>query len=273
MQFFQTEDGTKLAYHDDGKGLPVLCLAGLTRNSKDFDFVAPHLTDTRLIRMDYRGRGASDWADPATYNVAQEAGDVLALMDHLGLERFAILGTSRGGLIAMALAAMAPGRLLGVCLNDIGPELDMSGLEVIMTYLGRKPAAKTLAEAAGARAGFMQGFEGVPQDRWDREVTHMFTQTQDGLELTYDPALRDTIANADAGGLPDLWPVFRALSALPCALIHGLNSNLLTAETVTKMREVNPQMLVASVPGRGHTPFLDEPEALTVIHNWLEMLK
>lgn len=250
----------------------MLCLAGLSRNMRDFDFVAPHLDDVRLIRMDYRGRGASSWANPASYSVAQEAADVLALLDHLGLEKTAILGTSRGGLIAMALTAMAPARLLGVCLNDIGPELDPSGLDLIMTYLGKKPAAKTLAEAAQARAGFMQGFDNVPQSRWDREVTHMFTEVAGGLELTYDSALRDTIANAGVKGLPDLWPVFGMMTARPLALIHGMNSNLLTAETVAKMREVNPKMLVADVPGRGHTPFLDEPEALAVIRAWLRQM-
>jgi len=272
VQFFHVSDGTRLAYSDDGDGLPLLCLAGLTRNSKDFDFVAPHLSGIRVIRMDYRGRGASGWADSTTYNVAQEATDVLALMDHLGIQRFAILGTSRGGLIAMALGAMAPDRLLGVCFNDIGPVLELSGLEVIMTYLGKKPAAKTMAEAALARAAFMQGFDNVPATRWQQEVTHMYLETDDGLELAYDPALRQTIEKADAKGLPDLWPLFSTLAKLPCALIHGVNSNLLSAETVVKMRTVNPNLLVAEVPDRGHTPFLDEPEALEVIHAWLEQM-
>ena len=170
----------------------------------------------------------------------------------------------------MALAAMAPARLIGACLNDIGPVLDLSGLAAIMTYLGKKPAAKTLAEAAKARPGFMLGFNGVAQSVWDKEVTHMFRETDDGLELTYDPALRETIAKADAGGLPDLWPFFTALTTLPLALIHGVNSTLLTNETVVKMRKVAPEMLVAEVPDRAHAPFLDEPEALAVIQQWME---
>lgn len=272
MEFFQTNDGVTLAYSDQGAGLPILCLAGLTRNSRDFDFVAPHLPDARLIRLDYRGRGASDWADPSTYSVAQEGADVLALMDHLGLEKAAILGTSRGGLIAMGLAATVPERLLGVCLNDIGPELDPSGLAVIMSYLGKPPAARTLAQAAVARAEFMVGFDNVPPARWQQEVTHMYAQTKEGLTLTYDPKLRDTITKADAGGLPDLWPYFSSLTAMPLALIHGVNSNLLSDQTVAKMREIAPEMLVAEVPGRGHTPFLDEPEALAVITAWLEKI-
>lgn len=273
MQFFTTNDDVKIAYSDQGTGLPILCLAGLTRNSKDFDFVAPHLAHIRLIRMDYRGRGASDWANSTTYNVAQEAGDTLALLDHLNLEKVAILGTSRGGLIAMALAAMAHTRLLGVCLNDIGPELDMAGMAVIMTYLGVKPTAKTLDEAAHARAGFMQGFEGVDPSRWCQEVTHMFTETSAGLDLTYDPALREAVIEAAGAGLPDLWPFFGAFKGLPTALIHAMNSNILTGETVAKMQAILPEMLVAKVPGRGHAPFLDEPEALTTINAWIEALE
>lgn len=269
MQYFQAADGIKLAYTDEGTGLPVLYLAGLTRNMHDFDFVAPHLEGVRLIRMDYRGRGASDWADPTTYNVAQEAADVLALLAHLELEKVAIIGASRGGLIAMVLAVMAPERLLGTCLNDIGPDLDASGMAMIMSYIGKKPAAKTLEEAAAERPGFMQGFEGVPAERWRKEVTHMFRETADGLELTYDSGLREALAAMVDQPLPDLWPMFAAFKGKPLALIHGVNSNILSAETVAKMRTENPAMLLAEVPGRGHLPFLDEPEALEVIRAWL----
>ena len=103
--FFTAPDGARLAYRDEGTGLPVLCLTGLTRNMADFDFVAPHLADVRLIRMDYRGRGLSDFTGAATYTIMQEAQDALALLDHLSVPQAAILGTSRGGLIGMALAA------------------------------------------------------------------------------------------------------------------------------------------------------------------------
>ncbi|HSG54162.1 MAG TPA: alpha/beta fold hydrolase, partial [Paracoccaceae bacterium] len=113
MPQFLTSDGLHLHYEDEGAGLAVLCLSGLTRNARDFDFVAPHLAGVRLIRLDYRGRGQSAWSpDPLTYTVPREAQDVLELLDHLGLERVAILGTSRGGLIAMVLAAMAKHRLM-----------------------------------------------------------------------------------------------------------------------------------------------------------------
>ena len=128
MPRFTTSDSVSLHYTDEGQGLPVLCLAGLTRDGHDFDDVAPHLRDVRLIRLDYRGRGQSDWANHETYTIPVEGRDALELLDHLGLDRAAVLGTSRGGLIAMVLAASAKDRLLGVALNDIGPEIDDAGL-------------------------------------------------------------------------------------------------------------------------------------------------
>ena len=128
--FFKTADGLRLAYDDTGSGTPLLCLAGLTRNRSDFDFVRRDFRDrARIIRLDSRGRGESDFDDDwRNYSVVQEALDALALLDHLGLEKTAILGTSRGGLIAMTLAPQHRDRLLGICLNDIGPALDPAGL-------------------------------------------------------------------------------------------------------------------------------------------------
>ena len=123
MAEFAAPDGTRIHYRDDGAGTPVLALSGLSRNGSDFDYAAPHLAHIRLIRMDYRGRGHSQWSGAETYTIATEAGDALALLDHLGIAKAAILGTSRGGLVAMTLAAIAKDRLTGVCLVDVGPEI------------------------------------------------------------------------------------------------------------------------------------------------------
>ncbi|GAD56689.1 alpha/beta fold hydrolase [Limimaricola cinnabarinus] len=269
MPEFRAEDGVWLHYLDEGEGLPLLCLPGLSRDGADFDHVAPHLPGLRLIRPDYRGRGLSDWADPASYTVRQEARDVLALMAHLGLARAAILGTSRGGLIAMALAATVKERLIGVALNDIGPEIAPAGLETIKGYLGLPPAQATWEEAAQFRARTWTGFEEVPQARWLAEVRAHYDQTPQGLTLRYDPALRDAVLGGAVQPAPDLWPLFEALSPLPVALIRGANSELLTAKTAEKMRRRNPGMIFAEVPGRGHVPFLDEPEALAALNDWL----
>lgn len=271
MKTFKTFDGLQLAYQDEGEGLAVLCLSGLTRNSSDFDYVAPYLAGARMIRMDYRGRGQSEWADdPIRYSIPVEAQDALALLDHLGLEKAAILGTSRGGLIAMALAASAKDRLIGACLNDIGPEIDPAGMDAIMVYLGRNPRFTSRAEMTAAMPGGMVGFANVAMERWAQEVARHTVETPDGLGINYDPKLRDAVAVAGHQATPDLWPLFDALAGLPLALIRGANSNLLSPATTAQMRRRRPDMIFAEVPDRAHVPFLDEPEAAGAIADWLE---
>lgn len=270
MPMFKAPDGTNLHYTDQGDGLPLLALSGLTRNGTDFDYVAPHLGNVRLIRLDYRGRGKSEWADPVTYTIPVEAGDAIALMDHLGIEKAAILGTSRGGLIAMVLASMAKERLLGACMVDIGPELMTSGLGVIKDYIGKNPVQKTYAEATAMRAQLLSGFNNVPEERWADEVRKHYIETSDGLSINYDPRLRDAVLAAGSQPMPDLWPVFDGLADLPLACIRGANSDLLSEETFAEMQRRRPDMLSANVPDRGHVPFLDEPASLKVLHSWLE---
>lgn len=268
-------DGLRLHYEDEGEGLPLLCLSGLTRNARDFDFVAPHLTGVRMIRLDYRGRGRSDWADPSTYAVPVEAKDALALLDHLGIAKAAVLGTSRGGIIGMLLAATAKDRLLGVCMNDVGPVVELGGLQNIMTYLGVDPAQPTLDEAAAFRArAAAHAFPGVPVARFRQELTHTVDETPEGLKINYDPRLRDGVA----AGLEDaartaLWPLFDAIAPLPAAVIHGMNSDLLSDATVQEMARRNPDLIVAQVPDRAHIPFLDEPESLAALEAWLDLMR
>jgi pimeloyl-ACP methyl ester carboxylesterase len=267
--FFCAPDGARLVYRDEGRGLPVLCLSGLTRTMGDFDYMAPHLPPCRLIRMEYRGRGASDWTGADSYTVPVEARDALALLDHLGLAQAAVIGTSRGGLIGMLLAAMARDRLLGLCLNDIGPQIDPTGLARIAGYLGRNPVARTHAEMAASLPRTSPGFDAVPADRWLAEARLHYAETSDGLRITYDPALRDAFLAAYSSQSADLWPLFDACNGLPLALIRGVNSDLLSAETAAEMRRRRPDMIFAEVPGRAHVPFLDEPESLQVIHAFL----
>lgn len=265
---FHAEDGARLAYRVEGEGLPLLCLPGLTRSMADFDYLMTHLPPVRLIRMDYRGRGQSDWTGAETYTVAQEAKDALALLDQLGVEKAAILGTSRGGLIGMVLGATARNRVMGLCLNDVGPEIARDGLARIFDYVGRNPAGKTL-EGYAERLSRTPGFEGVPLSRWREEARKLAVETPQGLRIPYDPALREAFVAAFDGPPVDLWPLFGALAGLPLALIRGANSDLLTRETVAEMRARRPDMAFAEVPGRAHIPFLDEIEAVALIRSFL----
>jgi pimeloyl-ACP methyl ester carboxylesterase len=264
MKWFTTSDGLSLAYSDEGEGRPVLCLPGLTRNGADFDELAAALHGRyRLIRLTLRGRGASDRdPDPANYNVGIEARDVVEFLDHLALTRVVIVGTSRGGLIAMVLAATAKDRLAGVLLNDVGPELAPEGLDNILKYLGIEPKARTHEEAAAALKARMGGaFPGLSDEKWLSLARRWFDAGAEGLELNYDPRLRDGIAALADQPAADMWPLFDALEGVPLAVVRGVNSDLLTADTVDKMRARRRDLIVAEVPDRGHVPFLDEPEA------------
>ncbi len=270
MPHFTASDGARLFYTDEGHGRPLLCLPGLTRTGRDFDYVAPHLPAVRLIRPDYRGRGGSDWTGAATYTVPQEAADILALLDHLGLEQVSVLGTSRGGMIGMYLAAVAHDRLRGLCLNDVGPVLEQDGLRRIADYVGRNPAARSHAEAALALERAFPEFSDMPKGRWLAEARLHYRATDQGLENTYDPALREAFLAA-LGAEINLWPLFDACAGLPLALIRGAQSTLLSAEVAGQMQARRPDMVFAEVPGRGHIPFLDEPLSLRAIHEWLGM--
>ncbi len=268
-----TWDGLSLYYTDEGEGLPLLCLPGLTRTGRDFDYLAPHLPPLRLIRPDYRGRGQSDWADdPMSYTVPNEAQDVLMLLDRLGIEKAAVLGTSRGGLIGMMLAATAKDRLLGLALNDVGPVIERAGLERISDYVGRNPSLRTHAEAAAAMPRHNPGFHEVPPGRWLEEARLHYLEAGGRLKITYDPGLREAFLAAFEGPAPDLWPLYDACEGLPLALIRGAHSDLLSRETAEEMRRRRPDMIFAEVPGRAHVPFLDEAASVKAIRAWLELM-
>ena len=272
-QHFNTSDGLTLAFDDTGRGVPLLCLSGLTRNRDDFDTVLGLSHRVRLIRLDYRGRGASDHGDWQSYTIAREAQDVIELLDHLDLPQTAILGTSRGGLIAMLLAVTQRSRLLGVLLNDIGPVLEPVGLEAIKGYVGIRPAyADFDAAAAGLQLALAEGFPDVSLAQWVVFARRIYRQTWDGLDLRYDPALRQSVLAATSPAA-DLWPLFDALAGLPVAVLRGENSNLLSANTLAEMARRHPGLLSATVRNRGHVPFLDEPESEALIDAFLVALQ
>ena len=274
--YFHASDGLRLAYRDEGSGPVLLCLAGLTRNMADFDFVARDFADrARIIRLDTRGRGASDFdPDYLNYNLIRESRDALDLLDHLGIAKAAILGTSRGGLIALMLARAHGDRLTGVCLNDIGPAIDPEGLAFIFSYLGVMPTYRTYEEAADAFVTSTAArFPGVPRSRWRLHAERIWVETAEGLGLRYDRNLRRSLMEQSATGtVEDLWPFFDSLEGKPLALIRGANSDILGAQTVAEMRRRRPDLIYAEVPRRGHVPFLDESEAQAAIAQFLKAL-
>ncbi|MEM9043060.1 MAG: alpha/beta hydrolase [Pseudomonadota bacterium] len=274
MENFKASDGRRIAYTDTGGSGPiVLCLSGLTRDSRDFAKLKDHLApEYRVLTMDYRGRGASEWAaDPINeYTVLVEGRDAVELLGHLGIPSVLLLGSSRGGLIGMGLAVQTPGLIKALILNDIGPELVPSGLDFIMTYLGRPVAYSDFdAAAAGLKAAFEGEAPDLTDDDW-LDFAHDTYADQDGKpSLSYDPKLRDAVAAAMEGPLPDLWPFYENVDC-PVLVIRGANSGLLSPETVAEMKRRKPALRTAEIPNRGHCPFLDEPSSLAAIQAFLK---
>jgi len=258
-------------------GLPVICLHGLTRNSRDFEVVAPRIAalGRRVIAPDMRGRGQSaNDPDPAHYVPAVYAQDVLKLMDTLEIPRAVFVGTSMGGLIMMVLATIAPDRIGASVLNDVGPRLSASGLGRIASYVGRSKPVSSWTEAAEVvRAINGSAFPERADDDsfWLRAARRTYRQREDGqIEADYDPHIALAFADFDEDATPpDLTPLFQALSAQPVLSIRGGISDILTADGVSHMRNVNPTLETATIENIGHAPALDEPESWDAILDFL----
>jgi pimeloyl-ACP methyl ester carboxylesterase len=256
---------------------PVLCLPGLTRNGRDFVALATALSEPRqatarpVYTLDLRGRGASDWdADPKKYSVPVEAQDVLDVMAALGLDRPAIVGTSRGGLIAMVLAALQPTALGPVVLNDIGPVIERDGLVRIASYVGQAPLPATWPEAAAMVQEIDQRqFPAVPADGWEAIARQRFNDVDGRPAPGYDPRIGDSISVLD-GPLPELWPQFEALKHVPVLVIRGVESDLLSAATVAEMTRRHPRLSAISVADEGHAPLLQDASTISAIRRFLD---
>ena len=266
--YYRSSDGLKLHARIYGTAnaatLPVVCLAGLTRNAADFHDLALHLArgpvPRQVIAFDYRGRGRSaydrQWSN---YDPIVEAGDVAAGLTALDIEHAAFIGTSRGGLIVFVLAAMRPSLLKAVVLNDIGPVVEGAGLAQIRAYLERAPKPATFSEAIAIQRSAQQGiFTSLSDADWERSV-RAFYRDEDGRPVpNFDPALLNTLKGVNLSqALPEFWPQFLGLSAVPVLAIRGENSKLLSADTLAQMKARHPDLQTITVAGQGHAPFLE----------------
>jgi pimeloyl-ACP methyl ester carboxylesterase len=272
---FDAPDGRRIAYADSGgDGPAVLCLPGLTRSMVDYADLAAHLAPRyRVIRTDYRGRGASGWAEEprAEYTPIVEGQDAAALLAHLGVGKATIIGTSRGGIIGMLLAATQPDLVTALILNDIGPVVERAGLDFIMAYIGLDPGVPDFPGAAARlRAVYAADFPDLTDIEWLAFARRSFADREGRPVLNYDPKLRDATAMALDTSPPDLWPVFDALAGLAMLTIRGGNSNILSAETLAEMAGRRPDMAHVTLANRGHVPFLDEAQARLAIDAFLE---
>ena len=276
-QFITASDGLKLHVLSWGsrlaRSLPVVCLPGLTRTSADFAVLAAALTRDPaqprfVVALDYRGRGLSGYDDdPQNYNPATELADALAVVTALELGPAVFIGTSRGGILTMLLAAVQPAALAGAVLNDIGPVIEVEGLARIKSYVGNLPEPKDFADAAAIlRRLFADQFPRLGDADWAAFARRAFKQENQRLVPTYDVRIAETLANLDLEQPPPaLWEQFDALAGVPVMVVRGANSDLLSEATVAAMRARRSDLDLLEVPDQGHAPLLAEPETIARI--------
>ncbi len=273
---FTSQDDLALYYREYGDATlaktPLLCLAGLTRNSKDFHaFAMRHARARRVLAPDYRGRGRSAY-DPDWRNYRPQVyiRDIIHLLAASDAHRVIVVGTSLGGLLAMALALAQPSALAAVVLHDVGPEVDAAGLARIKGYAGTDvPMPDWAAATARLKELFGAAWPGLTEERWHELTRAHFREDDEGLPLLdYDPDLGRALAR-ETSGSTDLWPLFRALAGVPTLVIRGALSDILSEATEVKMAALKPDLERLTVANRGHVPLLDEPECATAIDDFI----
>jgi pimeloyl-ACP methyl ester carboxylesterase len=278
---YRSSDGLSLFVRDHGDRLspflPVVCLAGLSRSSRDFDVLARSLAASperprRVLAFDYRGRGQSAWDGSSdNYNPLVEMADVFDGMAALGVPRAAIIGTSRGGIVGMLMAVARPTTVAALVLNDIGPTIEPRGLARIKTYVGRMPAPddwddaeRILRRLHGAQ------FAGLSDEDWQVFTRQTFRNDNGRPAGDYDPALARTLDGIEFDKpLPDLWREFRSLAGIPVLAIRGENSDLLSPATLAAMAAVHPRLATITVRGEGHPPLLIRRQLIRQIGEFL----
>ncbi|MGD9659210.1 MAG: alpha/beta fold hydrolase [Methylocystis sp.] len=271
-RFIHAVDGLRLHALDypapPGGGaalLPAVCLPGLARSADDFDCVARALQadGRRILALDYRGRGLSDWdPDWRRYDFDVEQGDIAAQLADAGVAQAVFIGTSRGGLHTMRIAARRPGMVRAAVLNDIGPKIEHAGLLRIKRYVGKLPPIPSMREAiALMRMTAGVDFSSVSAQEWDAYARLTFVEKDGKVELRYDPELSHTLDSVEPDVAPEeYWEDFAALAEVPILAIRGANSDILSPEVFDEMARRAPRLERVLVEGQGHAPLLlDEP--------------
>lgn len=280
-KFFTSRDGLQLYFRDysgDANKAPVLCLHGLTRNSRDFAALAEHIAPSRrVIVPDQRGRGRSQYdANWMNYHPGTYVGDVWTLLREQAIERVIVIGTSLGGLMAMLMASMRPQTIAGVVLNDIGPEIDPTGVARIQSYAGRLPPVRTWDDAAAQmKMTFGLAMPDYDDQQWLAFARNSFDAGDDGVpHLAADPKIGDAVRAIPPppNAVQGMWLAFGQLRTIPTLALRGAHSDLLSAATFERMQREVPNLVAVTVANRGHAPQLDEPQSLQAIDTFLARL-
>jgi len=276
---YRSQDDLDLYYRDygdpDSPEIPLLCLTGLTRNSRDFERLALRFAaERRVISPDYRGRGRSQY-DPDWRNYRPETylNDIRHLLALLDVHKAVVIGTSLGGLLAMALGVLQPTVLAAVVLNDIGPVVVPKGLGRILDYIGVDRPERDWPSAIESLKRLFPSLSAETPEDWQRVAEGTFRKAEDGmLHFDWDVALAKPIAGS-SDALPELWPLFRGLPKVPVLAVRGGVSDVLSEATFERMAAARPDLMRATVPGVGHAPSLNEPVSRQAIDALLAKLK
>ena len=271
-RFWSSADGLKLHYREyagrDDRP-PIICIAGLTRNARDFEPVARHFAgEWRVLCVELRGRGDSEYSkDWETYTPLTYAEDLRGLLEQAGIERFVSVGTSLGGILTMLLGATDANRIAWAVLNDIGPVIAPEGLSRIRNYVGQARSFPTWMHAARAVAETHGGsFPDYTTSDWLVMAKRlMVLGGSERIVFDYDMKIAE-IFNQPGGEVGvDLWPVFPALAGRPVLALRGELSDILSVQTLAEMQRRLPDLDAVTIPRVGHTPTLDEPVAVEAI--------
>lgn len=274
--YYRSDDNLQLYCRTFGseQGAPtILCLPGLTRNSRDFIELAAHLQGHyRILAPDLRGRGRSAY-DPhwENYQPTSYCADIAALLRAQEVRSAVIIGTSLGALLAMLLALQQPAIVRGIVLNDAGPEIDPAGIKRIAGYVGKQARVSSWEEAAAqARATYGGALPGLTGPQWLSYTRQSWREGEDGMLVPDSDPNIGQLFRASAATPPNLWPVFAQLHALPMLVIRGAMSDILSAATVERMVHEKPDLRQLTLANRGHAPLLNEPECVAAIDDFLQ---
>jgi pimeloyl-ACP methyl ester carboxylesterase len=250
----------------------LLCVHGLTRCGRDFDFLARAMADRyRVVCPDVVGRGRSGWLqDKSGYAIPQYCSDMVTLLARLNATNVYWLGTSMGGLIGMALAAKDSSPIERLVLNDVGPTLTLGAIRRIGEYVGNAPRFASIAEAERYVRAVSAPFGTLSDEQWRHLTLHALRTTEDGgFAMAYDPGIAEPFRQALEGGKDfELWPIFDAIGC-PTLVLRGAQSDLLSAETARRMTERGPVARLVEFPNVGHAPVLMDEFQIGVVRDFL----
>lgn len=249
----------------------LVCVHGLTRNSRDFDFLARSLArHYRVVCPDVVGRGQSDWlADKVAYGIPQYVSDMLVLLARLDVEQVDWVGTSMGGLIGMSLAALADSPIRCLVLNDVGPVITQVSLQRLASYVGKPVQWESQEEAGGYFRTICAPFGRLTENQWQHLIQHSLVQEEGGSwRFSYDPDIAQPFRNAYLLQDVELWSLYEAIRC-PLLAIRGADSDLLTREVWQAMGVRGPRASLAEIPGVGHAPTLMDEAQIRLVRDYL----